>query len=56
MPRTLFSACFVLLTLILVPSATLAADFSPWKEDYQLALLEARQSGRPLFVVFRCER
>ncbi len=27
-----------------------------WRTDYETARREARQSGKPLFVVFRCER
>lgn len=27
-----------------------------WRTDYAFANLEARTSGKPLFVVFRCER
>lgn len=27
-----------------------------WRTDYEPARREAKQSGKPLFVVFRCER
>ena len=27
-----------------------------WRTDYETARREAQQSGKPLFVVFRCER
>jgi hypothetical protein len=27
-----------------------------WRTDYDKARAEARQSGKPLLVVFRCER
>lgn len=37
-----------------------AEDAAPrpirWRTDYAFANLEARTSGKPLFVVFRCER
>ena len=33
-----------------------AAATVTWRTDYELARREAKQTGRPLFVVFRCER
>lgn len=32
------------------------ADEVPWQKDYSSAREIARKSGKPLFVVFRCER
>jgi hypothetical protein len=34
--------------------ARLAAE-NGWLRDYQQGLAEARRTGKPLFVVFRCE-
>ncbi len=31
-------------------------DAPVWRTDYEGAKATARQSGKPLFVVFRCER
>ena len=28
----------------------------PWRTDWEAARDEARKNGKPLFVVFRCER
>ena len=42
------------LTLLLAPPAAADAD-GPWMTDYEAARQLARRTGRPLFVVFRCE-
>jgi hypothetical protein len=47
-------ACLIAAFLAL-PSAS--KDASPvWQTDYTAARATARKSGKPLFVVFRCER
>lgn len=56
MPRMVIPALLGSLILLLLPVDMRAADSDLWRTDYELALLEARQSGKPLFVVFRCER
>jgi hypothetical protein len=40
-----------LLLTVLVPSG----DPPRWLSDYEQARKEARSSGKPIFVVFRCE-
>jgi hypothetical protein len=44
------------LVLLALAATSLYADqYVEWRTNYQEALLEARQSHKPLFVEFRCE-
>lgn len=43
-----------ILALGLLPTAVATAQTPNWHSDYQKARLEAKQSGRPMFLVFRC--
>ena len=57
--RKLLAACFLLATpgdLIRCRAGELApANQVAWLSDYQEACEIARQKGKPLFVVFRCQ-
>jgi hypothetical protein len=52
-----WSALYALpaLALLTLGSAPRSVDI-PWRADWESARREARLTGRPLFVVFRCER
>jgi hypothetical protein len=49
------------LVLLLLPAAALAQGKRPdpaqygWHTDYDKARAEARRTGKPIFLVFRCE-
>jgi hypothetical protein len=46
------------LAFLLIATGAIAGEeqkSSPWLDDYGQALKAARQSGRPIFVVFRCQ-
>jgi hypothetical protein len=49
------TACQWLVSLTCLVPATTELEATPWLTDYQQALHVARTSGKPLFVVFRCE-
>jgi hypothetical protein len=56
MKRVFRPALFLLFALPLVqPFAWSADDEIHWLGDYQEALKEARRTGKPIFVEFRCE-
>ena len=44
-----------MLTTLLLTLAIPAAEAPRWLTDYEQARKEARASGKPIFVVFRCE-
>ena len=44
-----------LLALLTIAPAYAQDKYVNWLRDYQEALLQARQSRKPLFVEFRCE-
>ena len=44
-----------MLPTILLLSALPSADAPRWFTDYEQARKEARTSGKPIFIVFRCE-
>ena len=46
-------ACLVLLAL-LMPVATRGKEAVTWIESYDEALAEARRTGKPIFLEFRC--
>ena len=47
------------LALALLPAAAAAADVNPkqfgWHTDYAAAKAEARRTGKPIMLVFRCD-
>lgn len=43
------------LAVLVLGSASRQVDIA-WRSDWESARNEARQTGKPLFVVFRCER
>ena len=47
------------LALVLLPTAAPSADPDPkkfgWHTDYAAAQAEAKRTGKPMLVVFRCE-
>lgn len=47
------------LALALLPAAAPAADVNPkqfgWHTDYAAAKAEAKRTGRPIMLVFRCD-
>jgi hypothetical protein len=51
---------YVLLTGLALAASAQAADPDPrsfgWGGDYAAAKAEAKKAGKPLLVVFRCER
>jgi hypothetical protein len=53
---------FLAIALLSLAFAPLASPQEPpvptvrWHTDYETARTEANRSGKPLFVVFRCER
>jgi uncharacterized protein YyaL (SSP411 family) len=47
-------ACSLICALVLA-SAAHAAEPVPWLHDLEEARAAARASGKPIFVVFRCE-
>jgi hypothetical protein len=57
--RKFFAVVILLTAAYHLPSAVVSADESngpkpAWLTDYHGALETARQTGKPLFVVFRC--
>lgn len=44
-----------LAALVVFPDRGPAAEPSPWLSDYEQARKLAGRSGKPLFVVFRCQ-
>jgi hypothetical protein len=50
------SPCHLVMSLIVACLVLPASSDgqSPWRTDYAKALAEARQSGKPLFVVITC--
>jgi hypothetical protein len=54
MPHSFLAGVFALAALpILAPAAEPPAKPSPWFTDYPTARAEARQTGKPMLVVFR---
>ena len=54
-------ACLPLLMMLLAAAAAVSRPAQEpvtvtWRTDYELARREAKQTGKPLLVVFRCER
>ena len=45
---------FLLAGSFLLSSAALANETVPWIESYDEALEEARRTGKPIFLEFRC--
>ena len=60
--RRLITAVFGCLPLLFLALAAAMSQPAPdattinWRTDYEQARREAKQTGKPLFVVFRCER
>ena len=50
--------CWPVAVLLVIGLAARAADDTgpTWITDYQKARTAARTSGKPIFLVFRCER
>ncbi len=53
--RAFMIVLFTVVTCMLLSSPVRAEQKEPWLSDYILARKLARESGRPLFVVFRCQ-
>jgi hypothetical protein len=49
------TALLLILAGMMLGGATPAAQKSIWLTDYDKARRLARESGKPIFVVFRCE-
>jgi hypothetical protein len=44
------------MTALLVVALAVSADAAlGWRKDYAAARAEAKRTGKPLFVVFRCQ-
>lgn len=41
-------------SLLAAPVSRASADAPVWLEDYKAAITAARDSGKPIFLVFRC--
>jgi hypothetical protein len=46
----------VVIALALASPLASAQDDGPWIKDYARARAVARERGKPVFLVFRCER
>ncbi len=42
--------------LIMLVTPAIAAGDSPWLSDFASAKRQAKESGKPIFAVIRCER
>ena len=45
----------IILTIFAFLSPLLAQDEIHWQGDYQQARAEAKRTGKPIFLEFRCE-
>ncbi|MBL8235792.1 MAG: hypothetical protein JNM66_00130 [Bryobacterales bacterium] len=50
-----FAAALLLLSFALVAQPKPADDEIVWLDNYQAALKEARATGKPIFLEYRCE-
>jgi hypothetical protein len=58
MPRILFVSMAAVLMSTAVTQAQAGksgANKFGWYSDYKVALAEAKRTGKPIFLVFRCE-
>jgi opacity protein-like surface antigen len=53
MPRLLLAAAVVMIAAAPAPAQPQKAF--GWQKDYEAGKAEARRTGKPIFLVFRCE-